>query len=205
MLAAGTRAAAEVDADFVLDTSRTWLSSSTDEFEHAVLRLGDGEVAEFDAGAAHAAFAEVGPDCSRAPKVVEFGLLSAGEIGFRDVERGAGFACWSGGCCPGRARCISRRGSEIFAEVAVADASAGEADADPVEVALLLLVDADVVGLLIARDDGEVGVRLQLASRAALRFPSSIRSCTPVAMNKNLQRERCCASVAVAVIAVNLA
>ena len=58
MLSATGWAAGEVDADFVLVPAAVGFEL-IDQCDHAVLGLGDGEIAEFDAGAGDAAFAEV--------------------------------------------------------------------------------------------------------------------------------------------------
>jgi len=58
MLAAGTRTTAEMDADLFLIGSALGLKLFHEQ-HHAVLRLGDGQVAELHAGARDAALPEI--------------------------------------------------------------------------------------------------------------------------------------------------
>ena len=82
MLAAGTRATAEVDADFSL-VPTAGRFELIDERDHAVLGLGDCEIAELDAGATDAAFPEIGRLVVEA-EVVHL-ALEVGEIFLGDV------------------------------------------------------------------------------------------------------------------------
>ncbi len=108
---------------------------------------------------------------------------------------------WS---CPGAQYFAARAPS--FAEDAVADAAAGEADADPVKIALLLLVDAEVIGLLIL-DDGEVGVALELEVEQRLDFAASAALSMPPAspVGDEELEARAVALKAVAVVAEDCA
>jgi hypothetical protein len=83
MLAATGGAAGEVDADFVLVPAAGGLEL-IHQCDHAVLGLGDGEVAEFDAGAGDAALAEVGGVVHELVRV-EVGL-EGGDVGLGDVD-----------------------------------------------------------------------------------------------------------------------
>ena len=179
MLAAARRAAAEVDADLVLVPAGSGLELG-DEFEHAVLGLGDGEVAELDAGAAHAAFAEVRGLVVEAERV-EVGL-ERGEIRLGHVQDEEILLCGETDRVQSGRAIFFGEGAE-FAEDAIADASAGEADADPVKIALLLLVNAEVIGLLVF-DDGEVRVPLHLEIQQFLHFRRRPFSMPPRATNR---------------------
>ena len=101
---------------------------------------------------------------------------------------------------PGRA--ILRGEIADLSQGLVANAAAGKANADPVKVALLLLVDAEVIGLLV-RDVRKILVRFQLEAEQRLHLLAASRVVPPVRHEK--LEARVVALQAVAVVAEDLA
>ncbi len=89
-----------------------------------------------------------------------------------------------------------------FPELRIADAAAGEANADPEKVALLLLVDAEMVRFLVG-GEVEIGVPLRARRRAAARPRRAMRS-TPQSFDEEFEA-RAVALQPVAVIAKDFA
>ena len=92
----------------------------------------------------------------------------------------------------------------MTAKLAVADAAAGEIDADPVEAGLFLRVDAEVIGLLIREHREIADARSSLKSSARLDFLRRRRFPTPQSATEELE-PRAVALEAVAVVAEDFA
>ena len=128
MLSAGAWATAEVDANFVFVPTGVDLELF-DQFEHAVFGFAEGEVTEFDPGAADATLAEVGGIIVEAESgeiSAESGQIALGNIDDEEI------------LFIGEADLILL-GSAIFGgdfadfgEDAGADAATGKANADPI-------------------------------------------------------------------------